>query len=108
MRDNSKRTRKKCLSAAIASLVASGFLATASAAEIETDLGILQLAKPLKPTDALVEQAVEARKKFGFKHDPAYVRDLLTRSQTIAEIVSLEGELTRRQADLDSLKQRRE
>ena len=36
------------------------------------------------------------------------VRDLLARAQTIAEITSLESELTRRQADLDSLKQRRE
>jgi Domain of unknown function (DUF4349) len=36
------------------------------------------------------------------------VRDLLARAQTIAEITSLETELTRRQADLDSLKQRRE
>jgi hypothetical protein len=35
------------------------------------------------------------------------VRDLLARAQTIADIVSLETELTRRQADLDSLKQRR-
>jgi hypothetical protein len=35
------------------------------------------------------------------------VRDLLARAQTIAEIVSIESELTRRQADLDSLKQRR-
>jgi hypothetical protein len=36
------------------------------------------------------------------------VRDLLARAQTIGEIVTLESELTRRQADLDSLKQRRE
>ena len=35
------------------------------------------------------------------------VRDLLARAQTIGEIVALESELTRRQADLDSLKQRR-
>jgi Domain of unknown function (DUF4349) len=35
------------------------------------------------------------------------VRDLLARAQTIAEIVTLESELTRRQAELDSLKQRR-
>ena len=37
----------------------------------------------------------------------ARVRDLLARAQTIGEIVALESELTRRQADLDSLKQRR-
>lgn len=37
----------------------------------------------------------------------ARVRDLLARAQTIAEITNLETELTRRQADLDSLKQRR-
>ncbi len=35
------------------------------------------------------------------------VRDLLARAQTIGEIVALESELTRRQADLESLKQRR-
>ena len=35
------------------------------------------------------------------------VRDLLARAQTIGEIVALESELTRRQADLDSIKQRR-
>jgi Domain of unknown function (DUF4349) len=35
------------------------------------------------------------------------VRDLLARAQTIGEIVALESELTRRQAELDSLKQRR-
>lgn len=35
------------------------------------------------------------------------VRELLARAQTIAEIVALESELTRRQADLDSLLQRR-
>jgi hypothetical protein len=35
------------------------------------------------------------------------VRDLLGRAQTIAEITNLESELTRRQAELDSLKQRR-
>ena len=35
------------------------------------------------------------------------VRELLARAETIAEIVSLESELTRRQADLDSLVQRR-
>jgi hypothetical protein len=35
------------------------------------------------------------------------VRDLLARAQSIGEIVTLESELTRRQADLDSLKQRR-
>lgn len=35
------------------------------------------------------------------------VRELLARAQTIAEIVSLESELTRRQAELDSLLQRR-
>ncbi|MBX6750455.1 MAG: DUF4349 domain-containing protein, partial [Micromonosporaceae bacterium] len=35
------------------------------------------------------------------------VRELLARAQTIAEIVSLESELTRRQAELDSLTQRR-
>jgi hypothetical protein len=35
------------------------------------------------------------------------VRELLARAQTIGEIVSLESELTRRQADLDSLVQRR-
>ncbi len=36
------------------------------------------------------------------------VRDLLARAQTIGEIVSLENELTQRQAELDSLLQRRE
>jgi hypothetical protein len=35
------------------------------------------------------------------------VRDLLARAQTIGEIVALETELTNRQAELDSLKQRR-
>lgn len=35
------------------------------------------------------------------------VRELLARAQTIGEIVSLESELTRRQAELDSLTQRR-
>jgi hypothetical protein len=35
------------------------------------------------------------------------VRELLARAETIAEIVSLESELTRRQAELDSLIQRR-
>jgi hypothetical protein len=35
------------------------------------------------------------------------VRELLARAQTIGEIVSLESELTRRQAELDSLVQRR-
>jgi hypothetical protein len=35
------------------------------------------------------------------------VRELLARAETIAEIVSLENELTRRQAELDSLLQRR-
>jgi hypothetical protein len=37
----------------------------------------------------------------------ARVRELLARAQTIGEIASLESELTRREADLDSLKQRR-
>lgn len=36
------------------------------------------------------------------------IRELLARAETIGEIVSLESELTRRQADLDSLIQRRE
>jgi hypothetical protein len=36
------------------------------------------------------------------------IRELLARAATIGEIVSLESELTRRQADLDSLVQRRE
>jgi len=70
---------KKNISAVIASVVVSGSLVTAGAAEGDAGLGkMLQPAKPLKPSDALVEQAVEARKKFGFKHDPEYVRDLLT------------------------------
>ena len=38
----------------------------------------------------------------------ARVRELLARAQTIGEIVSLENELTNRQAELDSLTQRRE
>ena len=38
----------------------------------------------------------------------ARVRELLARATTIGEIVSLENELTNRQAELDSLMQRRE
>jgi len=56
-------------------------------------------------TDQLVD--LDARVKTQ-EASVSRVRDLLARAQTIAEITSLESELTRRQADLDSLKQRRE
>lgn len=90
MKDNehSRKNLKKCLSVMIASIVASGSIVTASAAEREAGLGgMLQPAKPLKPTDALVEQVIDARKKFGFKHDPEYVRDLLTRPEKYHALV---------------------
>lgn len=80
--------RKKYLSAVIASVVASGSLVTAGAADMEAGLGgMLQPAKSLGPSDAMVEQVVEARKKFGFKHDPTFVRDLLTRPEKYHALV---------------------
>jgi hypothetical protein len=55
-------------------------------------------------TDSLIDLDVRVATQ---EASVSRVRDLLARAQTIGEIVALESELTRRQADLDSLKQRR-
>jgi hypothetical protein len=70
----------KYLSTLATSLLASGSLAVEISDVMSAELGDrLQPAPPLNPTKALIEEVMEARKKFGFRHDEAYVRELLTR-----------------------------
>ena len=70
----------KYLSALATGVVASGSLVAAVSEALGAEPGdMLQPAPPLNPSKAIIEEVVEARKKFGFRHDEAYVRDLLTR-----------------------------
>jgi hypothetical protein len=74
------KKHSKYLSVLATGLVASGSFIAAISEVMAGELGdMLQPAPALKPTKALIEEVVEARKKFGFRHDEAYVRDLLTR-----------------------------
>ena len=68
----------KYFSSMVTNIVASGsLLAAISTAMAAAPSDMLQPAPPLNPTESIVKEVVEARKKFGFRHDPKYVRDLL-------------------------------
>ncbi|MEJ2608969.1 MAG: hypothetical protein P8179_02535 [Candidatus Thiodiazotropha sp.] len=75
------------LLALASSVVASGSLVAAISEAMAAKPGnMLQPAPPLNPTEAVVEEVVKARKKFGFRHDEAYVRDLLARPASFGAV----------------------
>ncbi len=68
-------------------VVASGSLLTAiSTAMAAAPIDKLQSAPSLRITDSIVNEVVEARKKFGFQHDEEYVRELLTRPENFGAV----------------------
>lgn len=77
------KKRAKQLSMLASKIVASGSLLTAisTAMAATTPFDKLQPAPSLKLTEAMVKEVVEARKKFGFRHDEEYVRELLSRPE---------------------------
>ncbi|MCU7923223.1 MAG: S1 family peptidase [Candidatus Thiodiazotropha sp. (ex Dulcina madagascariensis)] len=77
----------KYLSALATSVMASGTLVAAISGAMAAEPGKeLQPAPPLKPTKEIIEEVVAARKKFGFRHDQEYVRDLLTRPASFGAV----------------------
>ena len=88
--DKGKLPRMKYLSAMAAGVMASSALMTASMGVTAAGLSQeLKTAKSFKPTQAMINEVVEARKKFGFQHDQAYVHDLLTRPENHGAVFGL-------------------
>jgi hypothetical protein len=82
------RPRSKLLLAVAASVMASGAVIPAKAQSAGADPGsMLKPATRLAPTDQLIDQTIEARRKFGFRHDPEFVRDLLTQPEKYHALV---------------------
>ncbi|MCP3703022.1 MAG: hypothetical protein GY954_08850, partial [Alteromonas sp.] len=80
--------RSKYLATLASKVAVSSSLLTAISAAMAAPLSDkLQLATALNPTEAIIKEVVEARKKFGFKHDRAYVRELLTRPDSFGAVV---------------------
>jgi hypothetical protein len=82
------RPRSELLLAVAASVMASGAVIPAKAQSAGADPGsMLKPATRLAPTDQLIDQTIEARRKFGFRHDPEFVRDLLTQPEKYHALV---------------------
>ena len=70
-----------------AGVVASATFVAATGGALAAGLGdTLRPAKPLEPSAAIIKEVVEARKRFGFRHDEDYVRELLTHPERFGAV----------------------
>jgi len=77
-----------CLSAVAAGVLASGASAATDDEEMLAALtDALEPAKPIEPTEALIDRVASARENFGFRSDRDYVRELLIRPERFGAMV---------------------